>query len=685
MIKDIVESNRNEDISALKTKQLKEIFPGAFHGDTVDVEYIKNQLKYVKTTREGYELNFLGKSYAKLLTSLETETVITPDIDHNSMKSNKNSENIYISSDNLDALKHLLKSYWRKAKIIYIDPPYNTGSDGFVYSDSFHFSSQHLIEKLGLSEEEAERVIEMTSTSNSSHSAWLTFMYPRLYLAKDLLDMDGFIFISIDDNEVSNLKLLMDDIYGENNFVAMLSVENNPKGRKNSKYISVSNDYCLVYARNKEEDSSYFVENIPKNINDLTEDEDGNFVHNSGKRVLVGENNFNKNVEDLISPKHYTVYYHPDIREIVIKKEEDLSSIDLGLLDKGYDRYISYFGDSFVENTYTEDKFIELFDSGRLEFKNSKIYEKNMSTTIRMKSILSNREYIGVINGIEANVKLDYKTTSAGTYLKNLFDGKKVFSNPKPVGLIKSLLTLIDDKNALVVDFFSGSATTGDAVMQLNQEDGGNRKYILVQLPENLDDLLSNATLAEAKYTIQNAIDVCDETKKPHTLDYVGMERINRVINQFKVSSDLFSNNFEIGYKHFTIKTIEDNTIKMLDSFNPSILFTDRGILDQFGIDTVLTTWKNLDGYGLTKEWTELKLREYVTYKIEGTIYLLNPDISNDAIKAFLEKYEDDSFYCNKIVIFGYSFTMSEIQSIKDNLKQVEGIRHITLDIIVRY
>jgi len=685
MVKDIIDANKNVDISEIKIKQLKDIFPGAFHGEFVDFEYIKNQLKDIKTSKEGYELNFLGKSYAKLLAALETETVLVPDIEHNSIDSNKNSSNIYISADNLDALKHLLKSYWRKAKIIYIDPPYNTGSDGFVYNDSFNFTAINLVEKLGLSEEEAVRVIEMTSSSNSSHSAWLTFMYPRLFLAKELLDTNGAIFISIDENEVYNLKLLMDDIFGENNFVAMLSVENNPKGRKNSKYISVSNDYCLIYARNKEEDLSYFIENVPKNINDLTEDEDGNYVQNSGKRVLVGENNFNRVVENFNSAKHYSVYHNSNSKKVIIEIESDLSTKNENLIQQGFDRYISYFDGSFVENTYTQEKFMELFISNKLEFKNCKIYEKNMSTTIRIKSILSNKEYVGIVNGVESNVKLDFKTTSAGTYLKNLFDGKKVFSNPKPVGLIKSLISLIDDKNALVIDFFSGSATTADAIMQLNKEDGGDRKYILIQIPESLDDALSETTLAEAKSTIQNAIDLCDLIGKPHTLDYVGMERINRVIRGLTLSDNLFSDDKLQGYQHFIVKPIENKILKILDSFNPSILFTDRGILDQFGVETVLTTWMNLDGYGLTKQWKELNLSDYIAYQIESTIYLLNPQISDKAINSLLEKYENDNFLCNRIVIFGYSFTMSEIQTIRDNLKQVEGIRHISLDMMVRY
>ena len=685
MIKDIIDANKSVNATQIKLEKLKELFPGAFRGDIVDLEYIKNQIKEVKTTKEGNELNFLGKSYAKLLASLKTETVIVPDFEHNNKKANINSENLYISADNLDALKHLKNSYWRSAKIIYIDPPYNTGSDGFVYNDSFEFTVDNLIQKLGLSEEESQRVLEMTNSGSSSHSAWLTFMYPRLYLAKELLDFNGFIFVSIDENELANLRLLMDDIFGENNFVSLLSIENNPKGRKNSKYISVSNDYCLVYARNKEEESSYFVENVPKNISDLDEDEDGNYVHNSGKRVLVGENKYNKIIENFESPKHYSVYYNSTSKDLVIHVERAISNENKELLSKGYTRYISFFGNSFVENTYTKEKFIQLFSSGSLDFKNNKVYEKNMSTTIRMKSILSNREYIGVVDGRESKVKFDFKTTSAGTYLKNLFDGKKVFSNPKPLGLIYSFLTLVEDKNALVIDFFGGSATTADAVLKLNQEDGGTRKFIIVQLPENLDEALSNASGTDLKETIQNAIDVCDSMKKPHTLDFVGMERINRVVSSLIESNPLFNENYHIGFKHYSIQSIRSNQLSLLESFNPETLLVDRGILDEFGVEAILATWMNQDGYGLSRKYGELKLSNYTAYQIDSTIYLLNPEISNEAIKELLEKYESDNFICNKIILFGYSFTMSEIQSIKDNLKQVEGIRHITLDILVRY
>lgn len=153
----------------------------------------------VDLTREGYELRFLGKSYAKYLTSTRTETVMVPDLEHNAEAANVESENLYIVGDNLDALKHLLGSYAGQVKCIYIDPPYNTGSDGFVYVDDFGFAVRDLVEKVGLDESEAERMLALRG--KSSHSAWLTFMYPRLELAKELLADDGVIFVSIDDNE----------------------------------------------------------------------------------------------------------------------------------------------------------------------------------------------------------------------------------------------------------------------------------------------------------------------------------------------------------------------------------------------------------------------------------------------------------------------------------------------------
>lgn len=269
MIKEQLENNENIKPNTKLLNLLKENFPDYFDKDNnFMIDKFKNTLKSdeINITKEGYELNFLGKSYARFQTSTETETIISPLADHNSKDENKNSENLYIIGDNLDALKHLLKSYSRKVKCIYIDPPYNTGSDGFVYPDNFKFDSATLSNKMGIDEDEAERIIDMRG--KSTHSAWLTFMYPRLILARDLLADDDAIIISIDDNEYSNLKLICDEIFGEENNIANI-VWKRKRGRDNSaKWFSKSHEYAMVYSKNKE---SFYTNKLDLDENTLKE------------------------------------------------------------------------------------------------------------------------------------------------------------------------------------------------------------------------------------------------------------------------------------------------------------------------------------------------------------------------------------------------------------------------------
>ena len=401
--------------------------------------------------------------------------------------------NFLIEGDNLASLKLLEKTHKGKIDFIYIDPPYNTRKKDFIYDDVF-------VDKNDL----------------FAHSKWISFIKKRLNVAQKLLSDDGFIFISIDDNEQAHLKVLCDEIFGQDNFVGMFAVENNPKGRKNSNFISISNEYCLAYVKNA--NVSFFVENIPKDIKDLTQDENGNYVHNSGKRVLVGENEFNENVVDFNSDKHYTVYYKRDSHEVKIRKEQSVEEMDDNLLSKGFERFYSYNSNGFVLNTYTADKLLKLFDHGALDFKNSKIYEKNFSTTIRIKSIISNKKYTAVINNKPTDYMIDVKTTSAKTELKNIFNSKESpFSNPKNTGLLKLLITLKEDKSITVLDFFAGSGTTGHAVMKLNAEDGGNRKFILCTNNEN--DICRDVTYERIRRVIDK--DNYSASLKYYKVDYI--------------------------------------------------------------------------------------------------------------------------------------------------------------------
>lgn len=385
----------------------------------------------------------------------------------------QDSENKIIHGDNLEALKALLPEYEGKIKCIYIDPPYNTGKEKWVYNDNVN--DPRIKKWLG-------EVVGQEGEDLTRHDKWLCMMYPRLKLLQKLLSEDGAIFISIDDNEHTNLKLICDEIFGSENFIGNLSVENNPKGRKNSNFISVSSEYLLIYAKEKE--NLYFEENIPKKRKDLVIDEEtGRYVHNSGKRVLVGENDFNEIITDFSTDKHYSVYYNKETQSLKIKKENKIDAINQDLINKGFERFISFYEDNFVENTYTSKKLLELFNNKALVFKNQKIYEKNFNTSIRIKSIVSNREYLAVVNDREVNYKLDVKTTSAGQELKDIFGTVKIpFENPKNVGLINLILTLFNDKNMVVLDSFAGSGTTAHALLNLNKLDRGNRKFILIEL-----------------------------------------------------------------------------------------------------------------------------------------------------------------------------------------------------------
>lgn len=651
----------NEQLSILKRH-----FPNCFdkQGAFLPEKMAKAlQSNGIKTEKESYSLNWLGKSYAKILKDRQPETLLAEDIEHNQKPENQNSENILIQGDNLEVLKHLKHAYKNQIKMIYIDPPYNTGSDGFVYQDDRKFTPQQLVE-LGMDLEEAERVLEFTAKKSNSHSAWLTFMYPRLKVAHDLLKDDGVIFISIDDNEQAQLKLLCDEVFGEENFVALLSVENNPKGRKNSKFISVCNDYCLIYALNY--DKSYFVENVPKNINDLALDEFGNYVHNSGKRVLVGENDFNSLVSSFNSEKHYSVYFNTSTKDFIIKKEYKLDEIDLNLTSNGYARYISYQGNNFAENTYTAEKINQLFLENALEFKENKIYEKNFSTTIRLKSILSNKKYKGVVQNKKMDVEFDFKTTSAGTMLKNIFKIKNdIFSAPKNINFIQTLMTLIDDKDLTILDFFAGSGTTAHAVMQLNAEDKGNRKFICVQLPEPTDE---KSEAYKAGYKT-----IFDITKA----------RIEK--SAVKIRQDFKETTADLGFKIF--KTEPHFQTALNTDFDPQIDFLPKTDLNDKQLHTLLTTWRVFDGCRLPEKVQNIDLVGYTAYYCRQHLYLLASGFTSENVKALIERLDNDKdFVPERIVLFGEnidSVMQKELAQAVKTYANKKGLNN--LSVLARY
>lgn len=450
--------------------KIKELFPEAVEEGKINFDMLRAMLgDEVDDSKEKYQFTWNGK--AKSIKLAQTPSLATLRPCKTKSKNWNDTENLYIEGDNLEVLKQLQKTYYGKIKMIYIDPPYNTGND-FVYNDSYSNTLENY-------KEQTNQISSSNPESNGRfHTDWLNMMYPRLLLAKNLLSDDGVIFISIDDNELENLKKICSEIFGESNFVGCLSVENNPKGRKNSAFISVSSEYCLIYA--KSISNAYFIENVPKKASDMCLDENGRYVHNSGKRVLVGENGFNDFVQDTLSSKNYVVYYRKSDNDFVI---ENIENDDY--LKNGYVCYSSYRNGKKIYNTYTDKKLLELFNSGSLSITDNKIFEKNYSDTVRIKSQLTNKKYDAIVHGVRKEYSMGLTTTGAGTYLKQLFNTEKVlFNAPKNIGYLQLLLSLLDGEDFTILDFFSGSASSADAIMHLNSIDGGNRRFIMVQLPE---------------------------------------------------------------------------------------------------------------------------------------------------------------------------------------------------------
>lgn len=679
MIKNIKENNESVSINDKEIAVLKEHFPNCFKIDgSFDFELFKEKLKdKVDVVHEGYELKFLGKSYAKLLASLDTTTVITPNIEHNSLPENESSENIYISGDNLDGLKHLLKSYAKSVKCIYLDPPYNTGSDGFVYKDDFNFTIDELQDKLSIDEEQAKRIIELTKKGTASHSAWLLFMYSRLQLAKDLLKDEGVIFISIDDNEVANLKLLCDDIFGEENFIANLPTVMNLKGNNDEFGFSGTHEYTLVFSKSKK--NAIINEFIIDDEEEVwEEDEIGLFK--KGRSILATSDDKYRESRPY---SFFPFLLKDDLLSLIEKDEFNLlynsesKTFDDNYLDSLIVKYQSLGFEVILPINKENEKcrWTWGFD-GKIK---TKISELIVTKTKNGYSInTKQRPSLGEIITKKPKTifyKPEYSSGNGTTQVKNLLS-KKVFSNPKPIDLISDLLSLGGDVDSIFLDFFSGSATMAHSVQYLNSIDNGKRKFIAIQLPEILD---------ENNLIQKNAIDFLNELGLPSTLDYIGFERIKRAAKNIK---DETNSDIDYGFKHFILNEPNQETLDKCESFDKANLIGNNTILDDFGLETVLTTWLNYDGYGLTSKAEEIDLNGYKAYYFQKHLYLINIDFTQEAVMALFEKYDSTAnFNPENIVLFGYSFNeWSVTEMLEKNLKILnDSEKNLKINIDVRY
>lgn len=618
-------SNNNETVNSKQIALLKKHFPQCF--DKTGNFIQEKMLDIVNTndidlSKESYSLNWLGKSYARLLTNLPPETLLTEDKVHNQLEENKESKNLLIKGDNLEVLKHLVHAYTEEVKMIYIDPPYNTEEDGFVYDDSKKFTKEQLSELAKIDIDEAERILEFTNSKSNSHSAWLTFMYPRLYIAKELLKDDGVIFISIDDNELNQLKILCDEVFGAQNFVANFIWEKRTN-RENRKVVSSRHDYILCYARNQGH-KGRVLSQLPMTKKALANyknpDNDPNGKWKSDPATAQAGHATTTQFYDVVSPngKIHKLesgrcwLYTKEVMDEEIKAKR----IWLGKEGNGVPRVKTYL-DAKVRGLTPE--------------------------TIMFSSDVGTNE-------------------TAKNQLKELFNEVAVFETPKPVSLLMVLMQMALNEG-IVLDFFSGSATIGQAVMELNSDSAGERTYIAVQLAEQIS-----------------------ENKDAYKIGYrnifeISKARIEKSAQRIKEKKPDYRG--DLGFKIF--ETVEDFRRDSSALTIDNLSFFDDALLTVEQYESLLTTWVLYDGSLLTDEVIDIELSDYKAHYCNGRLYLLGPHFTTNALKAILLKLDNDAdFSPHKVVLYGSNFDSAKQRELNEALSSYANKKSLELDIMVR-
>ncbi|WOD09198.1 site-specific DNA-methyltransferase [Marinomonas sp. GJ51-6] len=643
--------SEQETVNSKQLATLQKHFPQCFdkQGNFIQEKMLEIiQGNNVELSKESYSLNWLGRSYARLLTNLPPTTLINEDIEHNQKEENKNSGNLLIKGDNLEVLKHLTNAYTEQVKMIYIDPPYNTGKDGFAYNDDRKFTKEQLSELAGIDLDEAARILDFTSSASSSHSAWLTFMYPRLYIAKELLKEDGVIFISIDDNELSQLKVICDEIFGETNHLGNIVwknvTDNNPSN------IAVEHEYIVCYAREKSKIENQWKSNL-SDVKDLL--------------VEVGDDFISK-FKDLKELKaNYTRWFKENKNQLW--PLENYKFIDF---------HGVYSGERGVHNPGKEGYRYDIIHPKTQKPCKEPLMGYRFPQETMNKMIAEDRIIFGQDEDKLVEIKVyakDYKQKLSSVLnldgrtgtneLKKIFPSmKKIFTNPKTTEIIEDLISFSCNGKGIVLDFFAGSGTTGNAVLNLNSRKNMEYQFISVQINES--------TLPESE-AFKNGF---------KTIFDITLERLKRV------NTSLFKHNSQFsGFKvyetagDFRVSGDEELTLE-----NTS--FFDDVVLTDSQYHSLLTTWRLYDDSQLTDTVDNITLANYTAHLCKGRLYLIAPDFSTDALQALLTKLDEDhTFMPNKVVFYGKNFDSAKQRELSEALKSYANKKSIELDVVVRY
>lgn len=482
-------------------EQLKELVPQAFTEGKIDREKLLASLgEDIDFSNERYVLNWAGKSDCfRVLQAPSSKTLVPAKGESVNFDE---TENIFIEGENLEVLKVLQKSYFGKVKMIYIDPPYNTGNDSFIYPDKFSEAKDDYLKRVGDKDEAGymtrEGMFRKNSRENGQyHSNWLSMMYPRLFLARNLMRDDGVIFVSIDDNEVHNLRLIMNEIFGEENFASEFILKSNPRGSQSISFSANVHEYVLCYLKNINKLEGFTIKLSEEMVDEY------NLSDNKGNYRLMGlrlrGGSWRKEDRPFL---FFPIYVNPKNGAISLEKSLDFSievlPIKPSTNEEGTWRW--------SKDKLTKDlQFIigkEITRDGKITwdiFQKDYLIKDGIQKETKPKTIWDEKE----VNYQNGTVEF-----------KQLFNQKDYFDFPKPLFIIQKMINMVCSQDDIILDFFSGSGTTAHAVLDLNREDGGNRKFICVQLPEACDE---KSEAFKAGYT---------------TIADIGKERIRRVIKK---------------------------------------------------------------------------------------------------------------------------------------------------------
>ena len=515
----------------------------------IDFDQLRQELSknIVEGPEERYQFTWPDKRNAIRLANAPTTDTLRPcreeSVDFD------NTQNLYIEGDNLQVLKLLRENYLGKVKMIYIDPPYNTGND-FVYNDNFDQDKQEYVHNSGQYDEDGHQLVTNTESNGRFHTDWLNMIYPRLKVAKDLLSEYGVIFISIDDKEAANLIKVANDIFGEHNFVGNI-IWQSRTSISNDDEISTNHNHTLVYSRNREK-LTFGGDDI--DISDYVNPD--NDPRGPWKLVPIDANHVGGDTNYPVrNPKTGIDYYPPNGRIWC----------------------------------YNKDTMAKLMADGRIKF------GLNDDSSPKRKLFYNERMEKGDTK-TPSSILLDAGTTKTGTTeIMDLFDGKKIFDYPKPTALIQRLLKYgwIRD-NDIVIDFFSGSGTTQHSIFKYEIEKEVRCKSILVQYPENLDETVDKAS-NDARKTIKEAIKFLDSIGKPHILTEIGKERIRRAGKKIKEESPLTTQDLDIGFRVLKLDSSNmENVYYTPEEFDQRDLFEDNIKSDRTEEDLLFQTMIDL-------------------------------------------------------------------------------------------